>query len=467
MRIRLLGHYFHSSVVSLVLAESLLFFASVYVAALLRFGMPLEEVTAKEGALAPRALIFAAVALISFLALGLYTARQRARAAGLGLRVVLAVLAAMAVIAILFYLLPDFTLGRGVLVIAAGISFVGSLLLRLLFARLVDGQTFKKQVLVYGYGSRVQAFSKLRRASDRRGYNLVGFVCPPGETLNVPAEELLVAPEGLRALCERLAVEEVVVAMEDRRKNLPVKELMQCRLIGIHVIDFIPFMERETGRIFLDALSPSWLIFGTGFRRDGLRLFTSRALDFVASAVLVAVTLPVMALTALVIWLEDGRKGGGVLYRQERVGLEGKPFNLLKFRSMRVNAEVAGQAQWAQQNDPRVTRIGAFIRKCRIDELPQLLNVLRGDMSLVGPRPERPQFVTALEAKIPYYEQRHSVKPGIAGWAQLCYPYGASEEDAVQKLQYDLYYVKNNSLLFDLAILVQTAEVVFLGKGAR
>jgi exopolysaccharide biosynthesis polyprenyl glycosylphosphotransferase len=196
-------------------------------------------------------------------------------------------------------------------------------------------------------------------------------------------------------------------------------------------------------------------------------MFTSRALDLVASAVLVAVTLPVMALTALAIWLEDGHKGGGVLYRQERVGLEGKTFELLKFRSMRVNAEVAGQAQWAQQNDPRVTRIGAFIRKCRIDELPQLLNVLRGDMSLVGPRPERPQFVTALEAKIPYYEQRHSVKPGIAGWAQLCYPYGASEEDALQKLQYDLYYVKNNSLLFDLAILVQTAEVVFLGKGAR
>ena len=467
MRIRLLGHYFHSSVASLALAEALLFFASVYAAAALRFGTNIDQIASAEGSLAPRAFVVGGVTLISYLALGLYTSRQRARAAGLGLRVVLAVLAAMAVVAILFYLLPDLTIGRGILVIAAGISLVGSVLIRLVFSRLVDGQTFKKQVLVYGYGSRVNAFSKLRRASDRRGYNLVGFVCPPDESLNVAADELLVAPEGLRALCLEWEVEEVVVAMEDRRKNLPVRELMQCRLAGIHVIDFVAFMERETGRIFLEALSPSWLIFGTGFRRDGLRMFTSRALDLVASAVLVAVTLPVMALTALAIWLEDGHKGGGVLYRQERVGLEGKTFELLKFRSMRVNAEVAGQAQWAQQNDPRVTRIGAFIRKCRIDELPQLLNVLRGDMSLVGPRPERPQFVTALEAKIPYYEQRHSVKPGIAGWAQLCYPYGASEEDALQKLQYDLYYVKNNSLLFDLAILVQTAEVVFLGKGAR
>ena len=467
MRIRLLGHYFHSSVVSLAVAESLLFMGSIYAASLLRLGGSLDDITRSEGSLLPRALVFGAVTLVSFLALGLYTVRQRARATGLGLRAVLAVLAATGVNAVLFYLLPALTLGRGILVLAAAISFVGSLLLRWLFSRLVGGQTFKKQVLVYGYGNRVNAFAKLRRASDRRGYNLVGFVCPPGESLNVAADELLVAAEGLRALCLKLEVEEVVVAMEDRRKNLPVRELMQCRLAGINVIDFVSFMERETGRIFLEALSPSWLIFGTGFRRDGLRLFTSRALDFVASAVLVAVTLPVMAITALAIWLEDGHKGGGVLYRQERVGLEGKTFELLKFRSMRANAEVAGQAQWAQQNDPRVTRIGAFIRKCRIDELPQLLNVLRGDMGLVGPRPERPQFVTALEAKIPYYEQRHSVKPGIAGWAQLCYPYGASEEDAVQKLQYDLYYVKNNSLLFDLAILVQTAEVVFLGKGAR
>jgi exopolysaccharide biosynthesis polyprenyl glycosylphosphotransferase len=197
-----------------------------------------------------------------------------------------------------------------------------------------------------------------------------------------------------------------------------------------------------------------------------VRLFTARALDFLASAALLLVTSPVVLLTALAIWLEDGRKGAPIFYRQNRVGFEGKVFLLTKFRSMRADAE-AGGAQWAVRDDPRVTRVGAFIRKTRIDELPQLLNVLRGHMGFVGPRPERPEFVAQLDAAIPYYSYRHSVKPGLTGWAQISYPYGSSIEDAKQKLQYDLYYVKNHNLLFDLTILVQTVEVVLMGKGAR
>jgi exopolysaccharide biosynthesis polyprenyl glycosylphosphotransferase len=208
------------------------------------------------------------------------------------------------------------------------------------------------------------------------------------------------------------------------------------------------------------------MIFGEGFRRDPLRLLSARLLDLLASLLTVVVSLPVMVLTALAIKLEDGWRAP-VFYRQARVGLAGHSFDVLKFRSMRMDAERDGQAQWAQKADSRVTRVGAVIRKLRIDELPQILNVLRGHMSFVGPRPERPQFVSELAAKIPYYVLRHCVKPGITGWAQLCYPYGSSEEDAFEKLQYDLYYIKNNSLLFDLAILVQTAEVVFMGKGAR
>jgi exopolysaccharide biosynthesis polyprenyl glycosylphosphotransferase len=213
------------------------------------------------------------------------------------------------------------------------------------------------------------------------------------------------------------------------------------------------------------VLNPSWIIFGQGFRRDPLRLFSSRALDLLASVAVLAVSLPVMLLTLLAIKIEDGWTAPA-LYSQERVGLHGTLFRVLKFRSMRQDAELNG-AQWAQHADPRVTRVGAIIRKLRIDELPQVINVLRGHMSFVGPRPERPQFVAELAERIPYYVQRHCVKPGITGWAQLCYPYGSSEEDALEKLQYDLYYIKNNSLLFDLAILVQTAEVVLLGKGAR
>ena len=467
MRFRILGHYFQSSVIALASIEAVLFVASLYVAVTLRIPEGISAFESQMGPLLLRAVLFAALTFTSFLALGLYTARQRANVAGVGLRILLGLGASFVAVAVLFYVLPDLELGRGIVGIAVGLSLVATFLTRMIFSRVVDTQAFKRQVLVYGYGNRVQAFARLRRRSDRRGYNIVGFVCPPGESLDVGAEEVLFAPKGLKDLCDELGVEEVVVALEDRRQNLPVKELLHCRLSGINVVDIVTFMERETGRILLDALSPSWMIFSEGFRRDVLRRFTSRALDFGASLVLVTVTAPIMAVTALAIWFDDGRKGGGVLYRQVRVGFEGQPFNVLKFRSMRTDAEVAGKPQWAQANDPRVTRIGAFIRKVRIDELPQLLNVLRGDMSFVGPRPERPHFVAQLEEKIPFYAQRHSVKPGITGWAQLCYPYGASAEDAIQKLQYDLYYVKNNTLLFDLAILVQTAEVIFMGKGAR
>jgi sugar transferase (PEP-CTERM system associated) len=273
-------------------------------------------------------------------------------------------------------------------------------------------------------------------------------------------------PQGdLRGLCERLGVTEVVVAMDDRRRGFPIRDLLECRLAGVDVTELLTFLERETGRVRLDVLNPSWMIFGQGFRRDPLRLFSSRSLDVLASLAIFVLSAPVMLLTVLAIKLEDGLRAPA-LYSQKRVGLAGRAFNVYKFRSMRVDAEHDG-VQWARQGDPRVTRVGAVIRKLRLDELPQIFNVLRGHMSFVGPRPERPEFVAELSEKIPYYVQRHSVKPGITGWAQLCYPYGSSEQDALEKLQYDLYYIKNNSLLFDIAILVQTAEVVLLGKGAR
>jgi exopolysaccharide biosynthesis polyprenyl glycosylphosphotransferase len=214
------------------------------------------------------------------------------------------------------------------------------------------------------------------------------------------------------------------------------------------------------------VLNPSWIIFGEGYRRSSLRQLSSRALDLVASAILMVVSFPALIATVVAIKVEDGLRAP-VLYRQERVGFGGRVFQLLKFRSMRIDAETRGEARWAVKDDPRVTRVGAVIRAMRVDELPQILNVLRGDMSLVGPRPERPEFVARLSQKIPYYLERHCLKPGVTGWAQLCYPYGSSEQDAMEKLQYDLYYIKNNSLLLDLVILVQTAEVMLFGKGAR
>jgi sugar transferase (PEP-CTERM system associated) len=466
MRIRLFGHYLHLPLVGLVLAEFMAFVVSMYAAIGLRLGLDLDQTEATFGPLLPRAVLFGAACLVSFLALGLYTTRQRAGAFGVGLRIAIAISAATAVVAALFYLLPAVEIGRGVLAIAALLSATAAIVIRVIAARVTDIQAMKKRVLVYGQSKQMAAFARMRRRNDRAGYHLVGLVHQAGDVVEPMGEQVYEAPQGLKALCQELNIDELVVAIRERRRAFPVKELLQCRLAGITVIEFISFMERETGRIQLDLLNPSWIIFGPGFARDGVRLFTARALDFVASALLVIVSSPIMLLAMLAIWLEDGRKGGGIFYRQNRVGFEGKIFALTKFRSMRVDAE-AGGAQWAQKNDPRVTRVGAFMRKTRIDELPQLLNVLRGHMGFVGPRPERPEFVAELEEKIPYYAYRHSVKPGITGWAQLCYPYGSSIEDARRKLEYDLYYVKHHNLLLDLTILVQTVEVVLMGKGAR
>jgi sugar transferase (PEP-CTERM system associated) len=260
--------------------------------------------------------------------------------------------------------------------------------------------------------------------------------------------------------------DEIVVAMDDRRGNLPVRELLDAKIRGINVIDLMEFLERETGKIRIDLVSPGWLIFSSGFRTSSFRRFTKRLVDIVASAILLLVLWPIILLIALAIKLEDGFSAP-VLYRQRRVGRGHELFFVLKFRSMRIDAESDGKAIWAAEDDERITRVGRFLRKYRLDELPQLFNVLRGQMSLVGPRPERPEFVEGLRESIPYYAERHSVNPGVTGWAQLRYSYGSTEEDAIEKLQYDLYYVKNQSLILDIMIILQTVEVVLWSKGSR
>ena len=466
MRIRVFGQYVQLSIAVLTLAEAALFFAVLIGAALAHFQVDLATLELSTGALWPRALLFSAVMVVSLLAVGLYSARQRARTSGILTRVLVAVAAGVIVTAGLSHFIPYLRIEDGVLGFAA-LGATGALIAsRLIFSQLADENLFKRRVLVYGTGKNAAAISKLRRRADRRGFVLAGFVQPEGEGCVIASQSVLDAAGGhLADLCNERDVDEVVVAMDDRRRGFPILELLECRLAGIDVTELLSFLERETGRVRIDVLNPSWMIFGEGFRRDTLRLMSSRALDLLASSLLLLLTLPFMMITALAIKLEDGW-GAPVLYRQERVGLGGRSFRLLKFRSMRTDAEAHG-AQWAAKRDARVTRVGGVIRKFRIDELPQILNVLRGHMSFVGPRPERPEFVADLAQKIPYYVQRHCVKPGITGWAQLCYPYGSSEQDALEKLQYDLYYIKNNSLLFDLAILVQTAEVVFMGQGAR
>jgi sugar transferase (PEP-CTERM system associated) len=466
MQIRIFGHFLHLPLLALAAVEALAFAVALLSGVALRLGTNLPDIEQSGGPLWARVLLFVVVNLLCFLAMGLYTTRQRSDALGIGIRLAISIISAFAVLAALSYLIPAVHVGRGVLTTAALFVALLTLVIRTIASRVMHIEGMKRRVLAYGNSARLSAFTRMRRRSDRIGYHLVGVIHHEGDEVEPLGETVLDAPQGLAALCKQMEIDELVMALNDRRGNIPYQELLECRLAGVSVLPLINFMERETGRIQLDLLTPSWMIFGEGFRRDSLRLFTARTLDFLASILLLAAASPFMLITMAAIWLEDGRKGGGLFYRQNRVGIDGKVFPLLKFRSMGIDAEADG-AQWAQKDDPRVTRVGAFIRKTRIDELPQLFNVLRGHMGFVGPRPERPEFVERLAAAIPYYGYRHSVKPGITGWAQLCYPYGSSIDDAREKLQYDLYYVKNHNLLFDISILIQTVEVVLLGKGAR
>jgi sugar transferase (PEP-CTERM system associated) len=270
----------------------------------------------------------------------------------------------------------------------------------------------------------------------------------------------------LRDYVRENQIDEIVLAVDDRRKSMPVHEILDCKMDGVGVVDMMTFFERETGKVKLELVSPSWLFLSDGFRIDSFSLFMKRGLDILISLLLLPFFLPVMLVVAIAIWLE-GKGREGVIYRQTRVGNGGKEFQIYKFRSMSVDAEKDGVAQWAQKHDARVTRVGAIIRKIRLDELPQMFNILKGDMSFVGPRPERPEFVKQLEEQYPYYRERHRLRPGLTGWAQIRYQYGSSLEDAFEKLQYDLYYTKNYSIFLDLLIVLHTMEVVLMGKGAH
>jgi len=324
----------------------------------------------------------------------------------------------------------------------------------------------QRRILVLGAGAQAARIAKLVESGENEHFIPLSFIGIPGERAFVRSEARdwsAAEPDALTELGYRLGASEIVVATEERR-GLPVRQLLHCKLAGIKVTDFLDFWERETRTVDLDALRPSWLFYSDGFRCGPVDEFLKRALDLAVALGLLVLTLPLLVVTACLIKMESP---GPVLYRQKRVGLHGRIFTIFKFRSMRVDAETDGRPLWAAKGDPRITRVGAVIRKLRIDELAQVLNVLRGDMSLVGPRPERPFFVAELASAIPYYAERHWVRPGITGWAQINFPYGASTEDARRKLTYDLYYVKNRSIFLDFVILLQTVRVIFWNYGAR
>jgi sugar transferase (PEP-CTERM system associated) len=464
--LRIFNHYIRVPFLVLGLIEQAGVFGSVIMASylLVRYQFTQPDfwffISLKAG-------VMTLVMLLSMIAAGLYQARLREGTLGFILRLTTAYLLAIVGLSVIFYIFPDLLLGRGIMAISLLSSFVFIALIRLIIY-LTDPSIFKKRILILGAGKSAAAITELRRKSDQVGFSILGFVHMRGESDVVDKDRILNINMPLLDFVERNDVDEIVVAIEDRRKGIPMRELLDCKMRGVDIIDVLTFFERETGKIRLDQLHPSWLLFSDGFNQGGMRTFSKRAFDLVISSCLLLVTWPFMVLAAVAIWIESGCKFGvPILFRQVRVGEGGRPFQVLKFRSMIVDAEKGGKAQWATKNDSRVTRVGKLIRKIRVDELPQIFNVFRGDMSFVGPRPERPEFVVILSEKIAYYAERHNVKPGITGWAQLLYPYGSSEKDAMEKLQYDLYYIKNHSIFLDFLIMLQTAEVVLFGRGAR
>ena len=414
-----------------------------------------------------RALVFAAVQVCALASLGLYQPRLRESWSGLLARQVVGFILGGTGVALLYYAVPQFYVGRGVLALALLIALPLLLVFRRLFMRLIDVETLKRRVLIMGAGQRAaMVMERMRRQVDRRGFHVVGFMQMGAEIVTVPQHLLIGNGGSLLDYAREQRVDEIVYGPDDRRDGVPMEALLDCKQRGIAVTDLATFFERELGKIKMGVTEPSWLVFSPGFNASRPRRMVKRGFDLLCAALVLVLAWPLMLMTALAIRL-DSPRGAPVLYRQERVGENGRPFDLFKFRSMRTDAEQDGVARWASKEDARVTRVGKFTRKTRLDELPQVWNVLRGDMSFIGPRPERPQFVDQLSRKIRYYPLRHCLKPGLTGWAQLNYPYGSSEEDAAEKLKYDLFYVKNQTLLLDVLILLQTVEIVLFGRGAR
>jgi len=460
--IRLFKHYVPHAVLLLGLVDCILLFLAGNLAWLARaaqIDMDPGLVTERLGMLT----VFTVTVMTAMIAVGVYGSDALRSMRFACARLLVAVSLSIIALAFFDFLLPGHTFWRSTLLYAMGASIGLLVVNRLIVGSLLGTSAFRRRVLVLGAGPRAQ---RLKELGDKQtsGFAIVSYV-GMGENQQIVQEAIQrAAIHDLSRFVANLGVSEVVLALEERRNALPLKDLLRIKTAGVHVNDFSSFIERETGRVDLDTLNPSWLIFSDGFSSGrAISSVAKRLFDVAASGLLLAITLPVILLFALFVKLDSK---GPAFFRQTRIGLYGEPFTVIKLRSMRIDAEKDG-AKWAEKDDPRITRLGRFIRKVRIDELPQVWTVLKGRMSFVGPRPEVPKFVDDLEEALPYYAERHMVKPGITGWAQINYPYGASVEDARAKLEYDLYYAKNYTPFLDLLILLQTLRVVLWPEGAR
>jgi len=467
--VRLFRHYIHLPYVILGLIDLLVLVCAFVLAVFFRYFGDLAFFQESLPFVLPSAIVFALFNLLVMISLGVHQSRIEDGMSGMMLRTIMALIVGIPLCGFGYLMASDWLwyLGSSSILTTGtvfGIFLLGAV--RSLFFATAGKERFKRKVLVLGAGRRArQILEDLKTPFNRKGFTLSGFVPLPDEPVEISEKYLLNLPTTMHDYILKHPVSEIVVAVDDRRKGLPMEDLLECKMEGIRIVDGATFYERESRKVALEMVTRGWLVFSDGFTVSSVFGVGKRSLDLLAATVLFLAGAPLMLLTVIAIKIEDGLKAP-VLYSQERVGFNGKVFRVHKFRSMGTDAEKNG-AVWANKNDARVTKVGNFIRKVRIDELPQIFNVLNGTMAFVGPRPERPVFVEQLSKKIPFYSERHRVKPGLTGWAQLCFAYADNEEDTREKLRFDLYYIKNQSLLLDLLVIIQTVEVVLFKKGSR
>jgi sugar transferase (PEP-CTERM system associated) len=444
---------------TLIAGDLALAFLALYAAFALRFGEALESGAQHQP---EQVLAFAMVMLFSSFFVEMYNRLDLALRT-LIMRSIMGLALSFFLLSALYYILPSIMYGRGVIFLGMAVFGTLQVLWHVLLRRVDVFPGIAKRVLIVGTGPLALQMGTLVDARSQQ-YVLSGYYNLECEPMDVPSQKIVPNGHGLFEAVKEQRAQKVVVSLSQRRGVFPLQEMLSCKISGVEVVDAPTFYEQTTGKLLLENITPSWFIFSSGFRINDLIRFAKRMMDVITAGFGLLLTSPFLPIVALLIKLDSP---GPVFFRQTRVGQGDKEFTLIKFRSMRQDAENKSGAVWAEKDDPRITRLGRFLRKSRIDEIPQLFNVLQGDMSLVGPRPERPEFVAKLKELIPYYSERHYVKPGVTGWAQVCYPYGASVEDAIEKLRYDLYYVKNLSILFDIRIMLRTIGVILFREGSR
>lgn len=458
------NRYLSFKTVLMWFSEFVLIFLSVALSIFLRLGFDIAVLTEYDPYfLKSLVLIFAY--LVVFYHFDLYKPDVYRVNWNMVIKLLSATMVTSILVLCIYYVLPQFKIGRGILITNLVILPIIIVAWRMVFSKWFAFELPEKRVLIIGSSDLAKKVGTAIHTNANLGLKLVGFIdddpAKLGKSIVNPG--VIGGYGDISRLIDTEKVDKVIVSLADRRAKLPMSALLECKLKGVVVEEGTTFEERLNGKIPLDHLKPSWMVFSDGFKSLRSKKRIKRVIDIVCAGAGLVIAAPIMLVTTIIIKLTSR---GPVIFRQIRMGEHGREFELYKFRSMRVDAEKNGPV-WAQANDNRVTRVGSVIRTLRIDELPQLVNVLRGDMSFVGPRPERPFFVEKLKEVIPYYEMRTVVKPGITGWAQIKYPYGASVEDAVEKLQFDIYYIKNMSPLLDLLIIFWTLKVVLTGSGAR